>query len=480
MLFMCKLAHVYRWCASLAGWRNKVLLVGSLFTLEPFGKESEAERSRERYRRIALSSIAGIGAKSIAVLTSLITVPLTLHYLGMERYGMWMAISSIIALLGFADLGLGNGLLSAIAAANGRNDREASRKSVSSAFFILLALTAGLIAIACACYQWAPWGRVYNVTSKAALAEAGPATALMLLCFAVNLPLSIVQKVQMGYQEGFEAGLWSALGAVFGFAGVLIAVNLKAGLPWLVLGMSGGPLLAAALSWGWVFCRSKQWLAPSWRTFDWNTSVQLISSGGWFLVLQLCAFLGNATDNLVVAHVVGVSSVASYAVTQKLFSITQVAQYFIMPLWPAVGEAIARNDFAWAGRTLNRALILSTILGLAAALPLCFFGGDIVALWAGRDVVPTFAVVLGFSCWVLLAGYGGVMSAFLNRGELLRRQTWFYALASIITVGLKILLAFKWGAAGVIWATVIGYSCFYAIPAAKLAYGSINKPVTVL
>jgi O-antigen/teichoic acid export membrane protein len=47
-----------------------------------------------------------------------ISVPLTLTYLGSERYGMWMAISSIVALLAFADFGLGNGLVNAIAVAS--------------------------------------------------------------------------------------------------------------------------------------------------------------------------------------------------------------------------------------------------------------------------------------------------------------------------------------------------------------------------
>lgn len=64
-----------------------------------------------------------------------ISVPLTLRYLGTERYGLWMTISSVIAVLGFSDLGLNNGLLNGISQANGTNDRELARRYVSSAFF---------------------------------------------------------------------------------------------------------------------------------------------------------------------------------------------------------------------------------------------------------------------------------------------------------------------------------------------------------
>ena len=84
-------------------------------------------------------------------------------------------------------------------------------------------------------------------------------------------------------------------------------------------------------------------------------------------------------------------------------------------------------------------------------------------------------LLLGFGLWVLLAGYGGVMSSFLNRGSLLRAQTSFYAVASLAVFVLKIVFARHWAATGVIWATVIGYSLFYVIPAARLAYRDLNR-----
>src|ERR1700685_3295376 len=62
-------------------------------------------RSQDRYRRAFRTTIVSALSKIVTVLTSLISVPLTLHYLGVERYGLWMTISSLIACLSFADLG---------------------------------------------------------------------------------------------------------------------------------------------------------------------------------------------------------------------------------------------------------------------------------------------------------------------------------------------------------------------------------------
>ena len=103
----------------------------ALVRLTPFVVDTGEGRARERHRRAVLTAMASMGARSISVATALITIPLTLHYLGSERYGLWMAISSSIALLGFADFGLGNGLINAIATAHGQNNHQMARQNVS-------------------------------------------------------------------------------------------------------------------------------------------------------------------------------------------------------------------------------------------------------------------------------------------------------------------------------------------------------------
>lgn len=444
--------------------------------LKPFDTSTREGRSKERYRRIALTSATAIVAKGIGILTALISVPLTIDYLGIERYGLWMTISSLIALLGFADLGIGNGLLNAVAEADGKDDRDAACRYVSSAFFILFGIAIFLLALLISVYSFIPWQRVYNVTSDLAARESGPATALLIAIFIINMPLGIVQRVQMGYQEGVRNHLWAIAGALAGFIGLLVVVHLKAGLQWLVLAVSGGPLLVMFMNWFREFSWLKPWLFPNWSVVDWEAGSKIVSTGIFFLILQIFAIIGNSSDNIVIAQVLGASAVSSYAVTQKLFSITLITQFFILPLWPAFGEAMSRNDTAWALRTLNRSLILSLVLGAVTAFPLLIFGKQIIAWWAGTALIPSTMMLIGFALWVLLAGYGGSMSSFMNSGSLLGKQTIFYSAASIASLILKIVLTEVWQSpSGAIWATIFGYGIFYVIPAAILSYGSLRQ-----
>src|SRR5687767_3449452 len=209
--------------------RQRALSALGYVRLRPFDTDSEAARARERHRRLTLTALASMSAKAVKVLTALVSVPLTINYLGAERYGLWMTISSLIAVLAFADLGIGNGLLNAISEADGRGDRALAARYVSSAFAMLLTVAVVLGVGIVIAYPRIAWGRVFNVVSPIAVAEAGPAAAVFLACFVVSLPAGIVQRVQLGYQEGFANSIWEAAGSVVGLVGVLLATHLRAG-----------------------------------------------------------------------------------------------------------------------------------------------------------------------------------------------------------------------------------------------------------
>lgn len=463
-----------RTCVQLTGgWQRRRQIFG-LLRWTAFDVSTDEGRSKERYRRVLLTALAALAARGIGIAVSLISVPITLNYLGTERYGLWMTISSVLALLAFADLGMGNGLLNAIAKADGEDDIEAAQKNVSSAFFMLLGIGSIIATVFLILYPLVPWPRVFNVNTTVAMQESGPAIAVLVAGFCLNMPLGIAQRIHMGYQEGYKNYLWQVVGSLLGLGGVLVAVFLKVGLPWLVLAMSGGPAIGALLNCVVLFGVSRPWLLPKWRRLDWGTAQILANTGVWFLVLQVLTVLGTASDNMVIAQILGASAVTVYAVTQRLFSITQIAQYFLAPLWPAFGEAMARSDYAWARRTLNRALSLSLGIGLFTAVPLVMFGDWIVPMWTRADVAPSRFLLIGLGLNVLLVAYGGVMSTFLNSGRLLNRQVTFFAAASISTLLLKIGLTQVWGVEGVIWATLIGFGVFYVVPAGHLAYASLT------
>ena len=445
----------------------------SLLRFKPFDTSTPEGISKERYRRIALATLSSAASKGVSLLTMLVSVPLTIKYLGPDRFGLWMTITSLMALVAFTDFGIHNGLLSAIAEANGKGDVKLAQKYVSNGFFMLLGVALVVLAAFACVYRFVPWPRLFNVASELATKESGPALARFVGCTALGMPIGVVQRVQLGYQEGFASNLWQIAGNLLGLGALFLAVQLKAGLPWLVFAVAGTPVLVTLLNWLHYFCVCQPALLPRFLLVDWRVARRLMNTGFILFLLQILALNWYYTDNLIIAQILGSSAVAGYATVQRLMSITMVAQFFILPLWPAYGEAIARSDFSWARKTLVRALVWSAALTVSFSVPVLAFGKSIVDSWTGGEYDPPYSLLFGWVILNALVIVAGNLSSLLVHGETLRKQVPFYTAASIVSLGLKILFAWQFGVAGVVWGAVAGFGLFYTPRALKLAFRSL-------
>jgi len=91
---------------------------------DPRGNDESNQLNRTK--RVQATALAAIGTKVVALLTAIVSIRLTLPYLGAERYGMWMTVVSAAAMLSFSDLGMSSTVTTFIASASGgERDRMA-------------------------------------------------------------------------------------------------------------------------------------------------------------------------------------------------------------------------------------------------------------------------------------------------------------------------------------------------------------------
>lgn len=443
--------------------------VGRLFgipDLNASAKEPRLRRSRERYRRALISGTSAVFSRLIWIITLIISVPLTVNYLGAERYGMWMTISSLIALLQFADLGIGYGMLNAVAEASGKDDIAAAKKYISSGFFYLLGFSS-LIGIAFALiYSLIPWGTVYNVSGSQALAEAGPATAFFAVIFLANIPLSIVGKVQQAYQEGYKESLWQAVGRIFGLVFLLIVIWLQLGLPWLVLAAAGSPVFAQLANFFSHFYFKNPAISPTLSQVKKDSANFVLRIGFLFFLLQLVVAVAFAADTIVLAQIIGPEAVAIYTIAfQAFLFVPTLVRVLLSPFWPAYGEATSRGDYDWVDKTFSRSIRASLIVTGLTALFLVFAGAKLIELWAGPEIIPPTILLLSLGInSILLYGWGDPVAMFLNgTGKVAFEVTWAVPMA-IANIVISILLTQRIGISGVAWGTSISYFLLMVIP----------------
>lgn len=405
-------------------------------------------------------------AQGVSLLTSLVSIPLTLNYLGLERFGMWLTISSIIAFFGFADLGMGAGLLNAVADAHGRDDRAAAREYVSSAFYMLCVLALVLGVVFFSLYPRIDWHMVLNVSSPQAVAESGTAVAVLAVCFLLGIPLGVVNRTRMGYQQGFLNTLWQASGNLLGLAAILVSINLRAGLPQLVLAMAGTPVLVTYLSGAYLFYKERPWLRPNRRAVQMPAVQQILRLGTLFFVLQIAGALGFQTDNLIIAHFLGAAQVSQYAVPMRLFSIIpMMLGLALTPLWPAYVEAIARHDVEWVQRTFRRFLGVSLAVSLMFVAILLGASSFILRIWVGDSIQPTWTLLLGLGGWALLNSISGSLAMLFNAANAIVFQIILALSMGITNLVLSIVLVQWIGLPGPVYGSIIAVLLCSIIPA---------------
>ena len=439
----------------------------SWLTSSDISGDTEAQRSSERNRRAIASSVAGIALRGSAFVVVLISVPLTLGYLGATRFGLWMTIASVVALLGATDLGIGNGVLNNVSHAFGRGDSDAARRYLASGFAALSGIGIAFGVIFVVVYPLIPWANLYNVSADpTAAAEAGPATAVLVATFLIGLPLGVAAAVRSAYQEGFVQSGFAGLGNAITVVLLLVAIAAEASLPALVLAMSTGPIIAAVINLIVLLRIQRRWLAPARSDITASAMRSVVGVGLAFMVLQIAYTVAFSTDRLIVAQVVGPAAVADYSVVYRLFSIPAgLAAIAIVPLWPAYREAIARRDIGWVRLTLRRSLLFVLAATIPLAIVLWLAGPAIVALWTRGDVVPAEGLYSALAAFTVALAVANVFSVLLNGAQALRFQIIIWIVMAVLNIVLSIYLASLIGVAGVALGSVASVVAVLIIPA---------------
>lgn len=425
----------------------------------PAGAEgSEVERGCQRLRRINLTAFAAIGFRGAMFLSGLIYIPLTIHYLGPARFGLWVAMTSVMTLLAFADCGVGYGLMNQVAYATGHGEKDSIRKSISSTFFVLCAIAVLGCLLLAAVYPFIPWQSLFRTATPAEASEAARAVAVMIVSFLLTLPLTTVQRVQAAYQEGFETQAWEIAGVILSLCGLLIAIHLRAGLPILAVVFVTGPLLGLVLNWVTYFMIRRRSQMPALRLLDLQLIKRVIHDGAYFFIPQIAGVLIFSIDSLIILHYFGEAELGKYTLVAKLFqTIPALAGVWFAPLWPAYAESIARGDHAWVRRTLFRSTVLfGTACALIASIA-ALFARPIIHLWTGTEVAPSPWLLSGFALFSVIIVTTSAIATYLNGAHFLKVQALVSAVGGAACVVLKIALCKYWSVSGAIWGTDLGY-----------------------
>jgi O-antigen/teichoic acid export membrane protein len=416
------------------------------------------------YSQILKGISTAIAGRGIAVITTFIAVPLTVRYLGAERYGIWITLTSILSWLTVFDLGIGNTVINKIAEALALKEFVTAKLRVNAAYVTMtaIALVLGLgVGIA---WRFISWPAVLGAKTSVNRGEINLAAAIAIIVFLGNFPFTITPKILGACRKVTLANYWGSAASVLSLLLLVVATRLHFGLPGLVLAFSGSMLLTGALSTAWLY-RHFDWLTPTLRSIPREHLSELLNTGLPFFAVQIAGIILLQTDNLIIAQILGAREVTPYSVTWRLFSYSSLLQVISIPaLWPAYADAFTRRDFAWVRRTYRYNVKFAVGSTLVFVAILVVIARRFIALWAGPAAVPSHGLVIAMAIWSCLVVLCWCESCLLGAAGRVKGQAIYSGIGAVVNVAASILLGKAFGLIGIISGTICAYVVCIIVP----------------
>ncbi len=347
--------------------------------------EEESHAAR-RGRSIRLAVVASFLSKAGTILLQLLSIPIAVRVLGREEFGLYTTVNLTLSTISLLQVGVGPALTHGLTRARAAGDESRQRELGSTAFFLMagIALVAGLVlaAVLLAVPLSAIYGDAFAGREGALRPALWTGLALFLLLFVLNL----TERIREGHLEVASNHLWGAAANVMAAAFVGIGVWWVPQVWFLVIAVHGAMVLAKLFN-TLTLWRAHPLMRPSVKSFRAGEARHLFSDGMAFSTC--CLVTGIVEYNLcgwMVGRVGGPADIALYGV---FISLTVMQLGFVVmlstPTWPAVAEALARDEIAWARQAARRLYGFGTGFALCSALGLVAIGPWVLPLWLGGE-----------------------------------------------------------------------------------------------
>jgi O-antigen/teichoic acid export membrane protein len=394
------------------------------------------DHASKRDFRLFISMVTSVLAKFIAIGSTLITIPVTLNYLGAESFGVWMVISGVIGFMTFSDLGIGMGLQNALSKACGEDDNDSPKHYIANAYLIIIGVACFLALLVLLLFSALPVEGLFKIEDKVLLSNAVNALKYSLIAFFLVMPIALIQRILGGIQKTYVANNVMLIGSVLSLLSILTAVHFDLGLTGLSVMFILSPSSALLIFGLFFFFRNKS-LRPNISNLSKSHLAPIVSAGAWTVFVQMIYTAKMTMPTMIISASLGLLAVAEFSIVQKLTGLAAtMIGIALQPLWVVYGEAYHRGDRAWVENTLMKSLKLVLLLTGLAAIAFQFVGLSLIELWLGGQVQTSQMLIACFSLWMIASTVNVCFAMLLNGTGHFKNQAVF----SFVCVGLALSL----------------------------------------
>ena len=374
-------------------------------------------RSVNRTRRF----VSGVASGYISIICNIAytaaSVPLALHYLTKEEFGLWALAQQIAGYLLMLDLGVSFSLNRLIADQKNQVGSATYRDWLKNGAFAFVALGLLMFALGGVFCLLAP--SLFSISSSL----AGDLTNILLILTvvsSVSFSTRIFAAPLWAFQRMDAANLLASVSLVVNFAALRLFFKMNFGVYSLALAGVFPCFLIPFLT--YVFCRKNNYypsplLGGSFRK---DYLKRLFGFGKDVFELSIGSHVLQASQVMILSRVCGLETAALFAIGTKLYTlISQLIYKIIESSAPGLTDIFTSGNIQLFRTRLDQLVSLTLFCGLVGGLSFFFLNYYFVGIWTQgvfswpqtNDVFLALMLIFtSFSKW--LVGSFGILADF--------------------------------------------------------------------
>jgi O-antigen/teichoic acid export membrane protein len=402
--------------------------------------------------------IGSLFARFASISINLVMIPLTINYVNPSRFGIWLALSSVVGWVSFFDIGFTNGLRNKFAEAKAKGDDQLARNYLSTAYVFLSAIFGSLLVVLLAVNHFIDWGALLNIPN-AVEEHVSTVAAIVITYFCFLFVLRIVTTVLTADQKPALSSLVDMLGQLISLGVIFVlTLTVRGSLMLLTLALCVPTIVILLLAHLFLYRSTYSAYSPSFRLARKEYAKDIMGLGVKFFIPQIACIIQFQTTAFLIAHYFDVTQVTTYYIAYKYFNVLLMAfTILITPLWSSVTDSYTRGDEAWIKHVVNRYLY-ALLAFVAAALLMLFFSNTIYDLWIGKNLVHVgFNISLLCCLFVITGMFASIFVSVINGIGALKIQfiSSFFTPPLFILMSLLFIKSLGIGVEGILISSII-------------------------
>lgn len=411
-----------------------------------------------RGKRIAEQIAFGAGLKVVNSAVGIVIIPLYLTLLTETSFGIWLTVSAAVNWFNIFDLGLGNGLRNRLAEAKAAGDHAKAATYVSTAYFCIGAVSAGLLILFFTADAFVNWGTAF-AAPEALHEEVNAMTRILVALFLPQFTLQLIKMVVTADQRPAWSNAMNTAVNVLQLSAVFFLLRAEEdSLPVLAAALGGINLAVPFAANLFFFSGRYRLYRPRFSAVKLGYARDLLGLGAVFFILQGASLVVFMTDNVIISQVLGPEEVPAYNVSYRYFNFAAVFFALITtPFWSAFTDAFVKRDMQWIRIMVKRLLKVWAFLALGCLLMLAA-SSEVYSIWLDDALEVPFILDLFMALWVIFSAVLGIFGTLLSGIGKLRLTLMHAAFVMVVNIPLSVWLAGypSLGSAGVILASLLG------------------------